>query len=106
MPRLRLPKSSKANSPSRCTWLTTTRRVIDLKSRSSPRTGHFAVEESGGEEYAQFAQLVDGEGDVAVFAVEVFGQVEQQDADAGEGFVAVGDEGFVAGVGGDGEEGG
>ena len=40
-----------------------------------------------------------GEGDVAVFTVEVFGQVEQQRADAGEGFVAVGDEGFVAGVG-------
>ena len=47
-----------------------------------------------------------GEGDVAVFAVEVFGQVEQQGADAGECFVAVGDEGFVAGVGCDGEEGG
>jgi hypothetical protein len=43
---------------------------------------------------------------VAVFAVEVFGQVEQQGADGGEGLVAVGDEGFVAGVGGDGEEGG
>lgn len=33
-----------------------------------------------------------------MFAVEVVGQVEQQGADAGEGFVAVGDEGFVAGV--------
>ena len=72
--------------------------------RSSTSAGHFAVKKSGGEEYAQLAQLVDRQGDVAVFAVEVFGQVEQQGADAGEGFVAVGDEGFVAGVGGDGEE--
>ena len=49
---------------------------------------------------------MDGEGDVTVFAAQVFGQVEQQCADAGEGFVAVGDEGFGAGVGDDGEEGG
>lgn len=41
-----------------------------------------------------------------MFAAEVFGQVEQQRADAGEGFVAVGDEAFGAGVGGDAEEGG
>lgn len=47
---------------------------------------------------------MDRQGDVAVFAVEVFGQVEQQGADVGEGFVAVGDEGFVAGVGGNVEE--
>lgn len=40
-----------------------------------------------------------------MFAVEVFGQVEHQGADAGEGFVAVGDEAFVAGVGGNVEEG-
>lgn len=44
---------------------------------------------------------MNGQGDVAVFAAEVFGQVEQQCADAGEGFVAVGDEAFGAGVGGD-----
>lgn len=62
------------------------------------------VEQPGGEQYAQFAQLVDRQGDVAVFAVEVFGQVEQQGADAGEGFIAVGDEGFVGGVGRDAEE--
>jgi hypothetical protein len=48
---------------------------------------------------------VNGQGDVAVFAGQVFGQVEQQGADAVEGFVAVGDEGFGAGVGGDGERG-
>ena len=42
---------------------------------------------------------MDGEGDVTVFAVEVFGEIKQQGADAVEGFVAVGDEGFVAGVG-------
>lgn len=79
-------------------------RPNELKSCSSPRAGRFAIQESGGEEYTQFAQLVNGQGDVAVFAVEVFGQVEQQGADAGEGFVAVGDEGFAAGVGGDVEE--
>lgn len=62
------------------------------------------IQESGGEEHAQFAQLVDRQSDVAVYAIEVFGQVEQQRADAGEGFVAVGDEGFVAGVGGNVEE--
>ena len=84
----------------------TSHRPNELKSWSSARAGRFAVEESGGEEYTQFAQLVDGEGDVAVFSVEVFGQFEQQGADAGEGFVGVGDEGFVAGVAGDGEEGG
>lgn len=54
----------------------------------------------------QFAQLVDSQGDVTVFAVVVFGQVEQECADAGEDFVAVGDEGVVAGVEGDDEEGG
>ena len=53
-----------------------------------------------------YTQLVNGQGDVAVFAGQVFGQVEQQGADAVEGFVAVGDEGFGAGVGGDGEEAG
>lgn len=81
-------------------------RSNELKSCSSARAGRFTVQESGSEEYAQFTQLVNSQGDVAVFAVEVFGQVEQQGADAGEGFVAVGDEGFVAGVWGDGEEGG
>ena len=77
-----------------------------MRGAHSARAGRFAVEQFGREQHAQFAQLVDGQGDVAVFAVEVFGQVEQQRADAGEGFVAVGDEGFVAGVWGDGEEGG
>ena len=47
---------------------------------------------------------MDRQRDVTVFAVEVFGEIKQQGADAGEGFVAVGDEGFVAGVGGNGEE--
>lgn len=30
VPSLNPPKPSSANSPSRCTWLTTTRRVIEL----------------------------------------------------------------------------
>ena len=72
----------------------------------SARARRFTVKQFGGEQHAQFAQLVNGQGDVAVFASQVFGQVEQQGADAGEGFVAVGDEGFGAGVGDDGEEGG
>jgi hypothetical protein len=56
-------------------------RSNELKSCSSTRAGRFAVQESG------------GEGDVAVFAVEVFGEIEQQGADAGEGFVTVGGKG-------------
>ena len=77
-----------------------------MKGSVSAGARHFAVEQFGGQQHAQFTQLVNRQRNVAVFAVEVFGQVEQQGADGGEGLVAVGDEGFVAGVGGDGEEGG
>ena len=42
------------------------------------RARRFTIEQFGGEEYAQFAQLMDRQGDVAVFAVQVFVQVEQQ----------------------------
>ena len=77
-----------------------------MRGAHSARAGRFAVEQFGREQHAQFAQLVDGQCDVAVFAAQVFGQVEQQRADGGEGLVAVGDQGFGAGVGNDAEEGG
>jgi hypothetical protein len=45
------------------------------------RAGRFTVEQFGGEEYAQFAQLMGRQGNVAVFAVQVFVQVVQQRAE-------------------------
>lgn len=47
-----------------------------------------------------------GQCHVAVFAGQFVGQVEQQGADGGNGFVAVGDQDFAADAGGDAEEGG
>ena len=95
------PSDQKANRRAS----TTTQRLIALLSCfKSVGARRLAVQQPGGQKHAQLAQLVDRQCDVAVFAVEVFGQVEQQGADAGEGFVAIGNEGFVAGVGRDGEE--
>lgn len=36
--------------------------------------------------------------DVTLFATQAFGEVEQKGADRGEGLVAIGNEGFIAGV--------
>jgi hypothetical protein len=42
------------------------------------------------QQYAQLAQLMNCQGNIAMFAGEVIGQVKQQGADGADGFVVVG----------------